>query len=44
MYVKPSDNFTYTHANFLYRYEYDSAGTKTIEQGINNVTVINSNT
>lgn len=37
MYVKPSDNFTYTHPNFLYRYEYDSAGTKTIEQGINNV-------
>lgn len=33
-YLKPSDNFTYTHPNFLYRYEYDSAGTKTIEQGI----------
>lgn len=36
-YVKPSDNFAYTHPNFLYRYEYDSAGTKTIEQGINNI-------
>lgn len=33
-YVKASDNLQYGHANFLYRYEYDSANTKTIEQGV----------
>ena len=36
-YIKPSDNFTYVHANFLYRYEYqDSGGTRLIEAGIFN--------
>lgn len=36
-YIKPSDDFIYTHANFLYRYEYASGGgTRLIEGGIFN--------
>lgn len=36
-YIKPSDDFVYTHANFLYRYEYASGGgTRLIEGGIFN--------
>lgn len=33
-YVKAEDNFSYLNANFLYRYEYNSAGTNLIEGGI----------
>ena len=35
MYVKPSDDFVYSHANFLYRREYDSGNTQVLETGIN---------
>ena len=34
-FVKPGDNFEYTHANFLYRREYNSASTQVLEVGIN---------
>ena len=38
-YIKPSDDFVYTHANFLYRYEYASGGgTRLIEGGVFNKT------
>jgi len=36
-YIKPSDNFSYTTPNFLYRYEYaSSGGSRLIEGGIFN--------
>ena len=35
-YIKPSDNFTYTHANFLYRYEYAEDGTMLKQGGVFN--------
>ena len=34
LYIKASDNFTYTHANFLYHYEYSSSGTTIKEFGV----------
>ena len=40
-YIKPSDNFTYTHANMLYCYEYAS-GTKIKEFGVFNKNRIQS--
>lgn len=34
-YVKPGDNFEYSHANFLYRREYDSNNSQVLEIGVN---------
>ena len=38
-YIKPSDNFAYTNANFLYRYEYAAGGgSRLVEGGVFNKT------
>lgn len=32
-YIKATDDFTYTHPNFLYRHEYNSSGGQNLERG-----------